>query len=293
MNNPAQMQAFFTAEIMSSAVSSVGGGNTHGHYIIGGGEAGSERLRVLAEVTWPTSEAFLNEAGLDEGAKVLDIGCGNGAITLRIAARAGAAGRVTGLDRDAGMIQIARAGAAAAGLEAEFRCVDVEGGESLGEGYDMVYVRLLLSHLGDPAAALVQFAAALRPGGVLAVEDVDFRGHFCHPASAAFERYLAWYEQAAILRGADPGIGRRLPEMLLDSGLRGVKLRVVLPTFNEGAGKRMALLTLHGIRDAVLEAGIAGEEEFERTAGELEAFTHAPGSIMSLPHFFQVRGVRA
>ncbi|MGH7058210.1 MAG: methyltransferase domain-containing protein, partial [Acetobacteraceae bacterium] len=225
------------------------------HYIIGGGAAGSERLRVLADATWPTSVIFLREAGLAEGAKVLDTGCGNGAITLRIAACAGAAGRVTGLDRDAEMIRIARAEAKARGLAVEFRHGDIERGAPVGDGYDLVYARLLLSHLGDPAAALARLATALRPGGVLALEDVDFQGHFCHPASPAFERYLAWYEAAAIMRGADPRIGRRLRDMLLDAGLQDVKLRVVLPTFYEGEGKRMAVLTLRGIRDAVLGAG--------------------------------------
>ncbi len=265
---------------------------TSGHYIISGGSAGSERLRILAAATWPTSEIFLREAGLGAGARVLDAGCGNGAITLRMAACAGASGRVTGLDRDAEMISVARVAAKAGGLEIEFRHHDIECAAPVGTGYDLVYVRLLLSHLGDPAAALGRLAAALRPGGVLAVEDVDFDGHFCHPACPAFERYVAWYEAAAIMRGADPRIGRRLLDMLRDAGLWDVKLRVVLPTFHEGDGKQMALFTLHGIRDAVLGAGITDAAEFDRTASELEAFTRAPHSIMSLPRFFQVRGAR-
>ncbi|MGH8271877.1 MAG: methyltransferase domain-containing protein [Gammaproteobacteria bacterium] len=263
------------------------------HYIIGGGAAGSERLRILADATWPASEVFLREAGLVAGARVLDAGCGNGAVTLRIAACAGATGRVTGLDRDAEMIRLACDEAKARSLAVEFRHGDIEHGAGIGEGYDLVYARLLLSHLGDPAAALARLAAALRPGGVLAVEDVDFQGHFCHPASPAFERYVAWYEAAAIMRGADPRIGRRLLDMLTGAGLRDVKLRVVLPTFHEGDGKRMALLTLSGIRDAVLGAGIVSAAEFDKTVSEIEAFTRAPHSIMSLPRFFQLRGVRA
>lgn len=261
-------------------------------YIIGGGEAGSERLRVLADATWPESGIFLREAGLAEGVRVLDAGCGNGAITLRIAGCTGETGRVTAMDRDADMIRIARSDAKDRGLDIEFRHGDIERDASLGDGYDLVYARLLLSHLGDPAAALGRLTAALRPGGMLAVEDVDFRGHFCHPACPAFDRYVAWYEAAAVARGADPFIGPRLLGMLLDAGLRDVKLRVVLPTFHEGEGKHMALLTLRGIRDAVLDAGIVGETEFDGTVSEIEAFTRAPRSIMSLPRFFQVRGVR-
>ncbi len=221
---------------------------------------------------------------------MLDAGCGNGAITLRIADRLGPAGRVTGIDRDPEMLCIARETARPRGLPVEFRHADIERENPPGEGYDLVYARLLLSHVGDPAAALERLLPALKPGGVLAVEDVDFAGHFCHPACPAFDRYVDWYEAAATARGADPFLGRRLLDLLSAAGIHDVRLRVALPTFHEGHGKQMALLTLRGIRDAVLGAGLANEEEFNATLDELEAYTRQPHSIMSLPRFFQIRG---
>lgn len=263
------------------------------HYIIGGGSAGSDRLHLLARATWPYSEPFLRSAGLREGLRVLDAGCGNGAITLRIAERLGPAGHVRGIDRDPGMIGIARETTAPPEFPVEFLHADVERDAPPGEGYDLVYARLLLSHLGDPAAALGRLVAAVRPGGVLAVEDVDFAGHFCHPASPAFRRYVTWYQAAATARGADPFLGRRLLDLLSTAGLRDIKLRVVLPTFHEGDGKQMGVLTLRGIRDAVLRAGLADEQEFDTTLDALEAYTREPDSIMSLPRFFQVHGVVA
>lgn len=261
------------------------------HYIIGGGSTGSDRLHVLARATWPYSEPFLRTAGLREGLRVLDAGCGNGAIALRIAGRVGSGGHVTGIDRDPEMIGIAREAARPDRFPVEFRHVDIERDDPPGEGYDLIYARLLLSHLGDPAAALERLLPALKPGGVFAVEDVDFAGHFCHPACPAFGRYVDWYEAAATARGADPFLGRRLLDLLSAAGLQDIRLRVVLPTFHEGDGKQMAVLTLRGIRDAVLGAGLANEEEFNATLDELGAYTRQPHSIMSLPRFFQVCGV--
>ena len=224
---------------------------------------------------------------------MLDAGCGNGAITLRIAECLGPAGHVTGIDRDPAMIAIARDAAGPQGLPVAFLHADVERDDPPGAGYDLVYARLLLSHLGDAAAALARLVAAVKPGGVLAVEDVDFAGHFCHPACPAFDRYVAWYEAAATARGADPFLGRRVLDLLSTAGLHDLRLQVVIPTFHEGDGKQMAVLTLRGIRDAVLGSGLADKKEFDATLEELEAYTRDPHSIMSLPRFLQVHGVVA
>ena len=79
------------------------------------------------------------------------------------------------------------------------------------ENFDFVHARFVLTHLANPQKVLEKVRQALNPGGVLAVEDVDFRGHFCHPEHPAFSRYVDLYSKAAQRRGADPNIGPRLP----------------------------------------------------------------------------------
>jgi 2-polyprenyl-3-methyl-5-hydroxy-6-metoxy-1,4-benzoquinol methylase len=63
-------------------------------YIIQGGQQGADRLKVMANATWPTTEPFLREAGLGSGSKCLDVGCGNGDITSRLFCLVGPAGEV-------------------------------------------------------------------------------------------------------------------------------------------------------------------------------------------------------
>ncbi|HEX5313577.1 MAG TPA: methyltransferase domain-containing protein [Gammaproteobacteria bacterium] len=263
-----------------------------GQYIIGGGASGAARLDVLAATTWPASESFLQAAGLGDAKTLLDAGCGNGAITLRIAAGIGRGAAITGLDRDAGMIRFAREAATSQNLPVKFLRCDLEHEPPPGGGYDLVYARLLLSHLRDPEAALGKLAAALAPGGILAAEDVDFEGHYCRPSCAAFSRYVVWYEAAARLRGADPRLGPRLFALFRAAGITRIRRRSLRPAFREGDGKWMALLTLRAIREAVLGAGIATAAEIAATEIELEAFTRSPDSILSLPRFHQVSGRR-
>jgi SAM-dependent methyltransferase len=259
-------------------------------YIIQGGQEGADRLKVLAEATWPTTEPFLREAGLCPGARCLDVGCGNGDLSLRLASLLGGSGELVGVDFDPRVIKIARQNAAQANRPVRFRVLDIEK-EGLGEqAYDFIYARFLLSHLRQPEAALRRMRTALRPGGILAVEDVDFRGHFCHPECPAFDRYVELYRQTGIAKGVDPLIGPRLPELLESGGLADVRLRVVLPTFRSGVGKRLALLTMNAIQGAVVAAGLADAGEVQRILAELGQFSDDPRTIISAPRIFQVWG---
>src|SRR5258708_38315263 len=61
-------------------------------YVLRGGEQGAERLRLLARVKWPTTKALLRQVGLRPGMRCLDVGCGIGAVTLKLARWVGPTG---------------------------------------------------------------------------------------------------------------------------------------------------------------------------------------------------------
>jgi 2-polyprenyl-3-methyl-5-hydroxy-6-metoxy-1,4-benzoquinol methylase len=119
-----------------------------------------------------------------------------------MARMAGATGRALGVDFDAGVIDLARADAAEAGVACDFRagdCLAVEG------EFDVCYARFLLSHVADPAAVLRQMGALARPGGVVVVEDTDFSGFFCEPEDPAHEAYA---QLAAGLRDPEVSVAQ-------------------------------------------------------------------------------------
>lgn len=105
--------------------------------------------------------------------RVLDIGCGTGALTLR-AARRGAV--VKGIDVNRGMLDIAARRVRDAGLDRTVELVEMGVAELDGEaraGYDVVTSGLCFSELGDDALefTLRQVRRILRPGGLLLVAD--------------------------------------------------------------------------------------------------------------------------
>jgi ubiquinone/menaquinone biosynthesis C-methylase UbiE len=262
------------------------------HYVIRGGAEGKKRLEVLARVLGPTTARLWERAGLRRGMTVLDLGCGGGDVALELARRVGPDGHVVGVDMDPAKLELARQAAVQQGLgHIEFRQLDA-GRWDEGERYDFVYCRFLLTHLSDPVDVVRRMRRAVRPGGVAAVEDIDFTGHFCHPRCPAFERYVSLYRAVVARRGGDADIGPKLYGMLTEAGWHGVNLEVVQPVFVAGEGKRLALLTLVNIAEAVVAEGLATEQDVRATADELAAFTDDPRTIISLPRIVQVWGRR-
>jgi ubiquinone/menaquinone biosynthesis C-methylase UbiE len=259
-------------------------------YVLRGGRAGAERLRLLNRVKWPTTEPLLRAAGLRAGISCLDVGCGGGDVTLKMAAIVGAAGNVVGVDRDEAILRLAKQEAERRGLSVAFRRLEAE---ELTEqsAYDLVFARYLLSHLPRPRRAVEAMVRALRPGGRLVLEDVFFPGHICYPANAAFARYLELYQEVARANeGGDAAIGPRLLGLALEAGLVDARVGLVVPTFRDGEGKRVAQITMEHIREAAVGTGSVTDHEVDDIVAELGRFADDDRTLMSIAPTFQVWG---
>ena len=262
-------------------------------YVLRGGRAGAERLRLLNRVKWPTTAALLGEAGLRAGMRCLDVGCGSGDVTLKMAAIVGAEGNAVGVDRDQSILRLASQEAERQGLPVTFRRLAAD---KLAEeaAYDLVFSRYLLSHLPRPQQSVEAMVRAVRAGGRLVLEDVFFPGHVCYPANAAFDRYLELYQAVARAEeGGDAAIGPRLLGLALDAGLVEVRVGLVVPTFRDGDGKRVAQITMEHIREAVVGAGMGTGQEMDEVVAELGRFAEDDRTLMSIAPTFQVWGRKA
>ncbi|MGH7786667.1 MAG: methyltransferase domain-containing protein [Candidatus Binatia bacterium] len=264
-----------------------------GDYVIRGGAAGRERLRILARVVLPTTRRLFERVGVGPGMACLDVGCGGGDASVELARLVGPRGRVIGIDMDAAQLELARAEAAALELDnIEFRVSQIgAGGDE--QAFDVVYARFVLTHLPDAAAALAWMLGRVRPGGLAIVEDIDFRGHFCEPDHPSFRRFVDLYTQVVRGRGADPDIGPRLPGLLLDVGAEHVGMHVVQPAGIDGEVKLIAALTMENIADAVLTAGAASRAEIDALVRDLFSLARDGRTAMSLPRMVQAWGRRA
>jgi SAM-dependent methyltransferase len=176
---------------------------------------------VLQSHRWRTAEnsAAYVLSSLRPGLDLLDVGCGPGTITVDLASRV-APGRVVGLDVSPAPLEEARAAAAAAGVEVSFEVGDVYALEAADDSFDVVHAHQVLQHLTDPVAALREMARVCRPGGVVAVRDVDYAATAWFPLDEGLDRWLDLYYRVARRNDGEPDAGRRLLSWAHEAGLR-------------------------------------------------------------------------
>ncbi|HEY2717096.1 MAG TPA: methyltransferase domain-containing protein [Solirubrobacterales bacterium] len=133
----------------------------------------------------------------EPGDRVLDLGCGFGDTTRRIAGLVGAEGAAVGVDVSEPFIELARREAGEEGIaNVDFRVLDVQTGE-LGGPYDYAFSRMGIMFFANPVAALRNVRAALRPGGTLcaAVWRRKLDNDWVHQAELVVEKYLEHPEE--------------------------------------------------------------------------------------------------
>ena len=169
--------------------------------------------------------SFRNIFSGRSGLRVLDVGCNDGEKTFRWFSDPAVA-RVIGLEINEKLVEHARE--AYGGEVFRFHACDVDAeefparlGEILrqekSEGFDVIYVSYLLSHLRSPETLLRLLRPLLNPGGVLVAADVDDSSCFLSPeGNELFQEYLSMFAQDPY--AGDRSMGRRLPELLRDCG---------------------------------------------------------------------------
>jgi SAM-dependent methyltransferase len=260
-------------------------------YVLSSGRAGRERLRILGRVTSPGTNALFDRIGVRPGMRCLDVGCGGGDVSLLLAQRVGDTGRVTGADVDSIKLGIAADEAAEVGASnVEFRAANVfELAEEIGEiaSFDLVYSRFLLTHLRDSQRALRSMTGMLRPGGIIAIEDIDFSGHFSYPDCPALWDYVRLYTATSARTGGDANIGPRLPILLLEAGMEDVSVRVSQPAGVTDEAKLINPITMESVAERTVAEGLATSEEVGRIVRELYAAVADPQMVMSIARIVQ------
>jgi SAM-dependent methyltransferase len=118
----------------------------------------------------PVSEVLFGAVGLAPGERVLDVGCGTGPTTRQAAGLVGPSGAVTGLDVSADMLAAAAGVAVPPGAAPiTWTTADVVAWSPPDGAYDAVISRVGVMFFSDPPAAFAHLAAAVRPGGRLAL----------------------------------------------------------------------------------------------------------------------------
>ena len=113
-------------------------------------------------------------AGIGPGSKVLDVGCGFGLESVRLARLVLPGGHVTGIDKSADFIKEAEARANAAQLDIAFKTADAEALPFGDASFGVARAERVLVYLPDPKRALQEMRRVTRQGGTVTAIEPDF-----------------------------------------------------------------------------------------------------------------------
>jgi ubiquinone/menaquinone biosynthesis C-methylase UbiE len=185
--------------------------------------------RAKAEDEVAARDTYLGLLDIAAGERVLDVGCGSGAVTREIARRVGSRGRAVGLDPSSALLAVARELAQEAGLDDR---VEFREGTALQLpfpdcSFDAVVCVTVLSHIPRGEAAIPELVRVLRPGGCVGVFDLDTdMTAFTHPDRALTRRIVAAASDATAVNG---WLARQLPLLFRRAGIVDVRARGFFP----------------------------------------------------------------
>jgi len=149
--------------------------------------------------------------------RVLDVGCGHGAIAAEVARRF-PDHEIVAIDASESRVAFARRN-----LEGSPNASAITGSaEALPfeEGsFDFVYSRFLLGHVPGKQAAVDEFARVCRPGGTVLLQDLEGQILDNHPPDPGLQLDLTRALELLATTGFDPDVGPKLPCFLERAGL--------------------------------------------------------------------------
>lgn len=195
-----------------------------------------EIAQVLTDASWldahfvacrPEYEALLRTAGIRKGDRVLDAGCGSGSFLPLLKELVGDQGGLDAVDHCSANVTAARKGGfqAREGSLLELPYPDAR--------FDAVWCANVTQYLSDDdlATTLLEFGRVVKPGGLVAVKDVDMPLMRVHPGDRFLFQRLAQVcaeSPAASVQSRGSVRGRELRRWLEHAGLRAVQQKAEL-----------------------------------------------------------------
>ncbi|MBH0129310.1 class I SAM-dependent methyltransferase [Salinibacterium sp. NK8237] len=250
---------------------------THGHH-----------ESVLKSHTWRTiaNSAAYFEPHLEAGLSLLDIGCGPGTITAELAERL-APGRVVGLDAAPAVIDKASAFTAD---NLSFIVGDAYALPFEDNSFDLVHSHQTLQHLGDPVAALVEMKRVAKPGGLIAVRDVDYAGTICFPELPGLKVWADVYDAVHRSNGGEPNAGRRLKSWAMQAGLADVTTSASIWNFSDDIDREWwgsmweARVLESAFAEDALSKSLATQDVLQEISAAWREWADSPEGWMAMPH---------
>jgi SAM-dependent methyltransferase len=261
-----------------------------GDAIYAPGYSEEERQRLIEQAGFfgGFTERLLVDAGIGPGMRVLDVGCGVGDVSLLVASLVRPEGAVLGVDSNPLALGHARERVSAMGLTN----VDFVEGDirdlAFDEPFDAAVGRLVLMYLADPAATLRRIAALLRPGGIIAFQELTLtESGLTYPEAPLLQRTGTLINETFRRAGMEMEMGLKLYPAFIAAGLPAPAMRAERPIGGgpDFPGYRWMAQITRSILPLMEQLGVANAEDIdvETLVERLREEVVGSGGVVAMP----------
>ncbi|MDF2994930.1 MAG: Methyltransferase type 11 [Xanthobacteraceae bacterium] len=228
----------------------------------------------------------IERTGVSSGTSILDVGCGFGLETLRLAQLLGPGERMAGIDKSASFIAEAQRRAAEAGRAIDFRQGDAMALPYTKASFDIGRAERLLIYLDDPERAISELRRVVRAGGRIALIEPDVETNTINVDDRTLVRRILRHECDVGVPNA--WLVRRLGAMLEDLGFTGIEIATRVVIFDQAlAAGYFAKLGV-----SARQAGVIGDEDLAHWTGAI-AELRGRGRLFCTIGYFLFTAIRA
>jgi len=185
-------------------------------------------LAAQAEAIWPQEEPIFERNFPGGKARVIDIGCGTGELTARLAAKYPEA-RFIGIDLEESHLERARKRCAEFGDRVQFQIGDALALSFADASFDFAICRHLVQAVPDATAVVAEIRRVLRSGGVAHVIAEDYGMLWAHPTELEADDF--WQQlprRYAEAIGCDLHIGRKMFTVMTDLEMSAIRVDYIV-----------------------------------------------------------------
>ena len=259
------------------------------------GHSRAEQDRLVAQAEYWRDTLILPDLAYRSGQRLLDIGCGVGAV-LGVIGQAFPGLALAGIDIAREQIAAAGEHLERLGLAADLRAGDARALPWPDDSFDHVYMMWFLEHVADARPFLAEARRVLAPGGTLTINETDYSMFHVWPPDADLD-YLGAAQRALFAGNGNPVIGRSLGALLVEAGFRDVRARPI--GFHHFSGEGDALARFADYLLGFLEPMVPRMVEAGFDEARLRAAVAAGRALASKPAasltqiVFRAQGTRA
>jgi len=241
--------------------------------------AAGNRMTALEALLDPgTVRRLTTELGVREGWRCMEVGAGCGSVARWLAKRVGPSGHVLATDLDLRWFHSEQL------ANLECRRHDIRTDPLPGAAFDLIHARLVLVHLPGREEVLGRLVAALKPGGVLLLEDFDELlpnvPDSESPYAAVANRMRGAFNEILRRAGANTKYPRTLPRLMAGVGLVEFGFEGDWVCYRGGSpGALLERANTIQLRDQLVQSGLVSDADIQQFLQALDS----PEFVGSVP----------